>query len=136
MTSQKFAMATVAGGLTLFVLGGIFYGVLLMDFFMANAGTAQGAMKETPEWLHLVLGELAFAALLTTVVGTWAGVSSAGEGFKVGAIFGLMLGIAFSLTFLATMNIITPLGAAVDTIVGTIRAGAAGAVIGIVLGRS
>ena len=136
MTTQKFAIATIAGGVTLFVLGGLLYGVVLIDFFMSNVGTAQGAMKETPDWLHLALGELAFAALLTQVIGNWAGVSGAGEGFKIGAIFGLMLGVAISLTFLATMNITTPLAAVVDTIVGTIRAGTAGAVIGIVLGRS
>ena len=75
MTTQKFAWAIIAGGVTLFILGGILYGWLLMDFFAANSGTAQGVMKETPEWLWLGLGELAFAALLTTVIGTWAGVT-------------------------------------------------------------
>ncbi len=47
MTTQKFAIATIAGGVTLFVLGGLLYGVVLIDFFMSNVGTAQGAMKET-----------------------------------------------------------------------------------------
>ena len=136
MTNHKFALATIAGGVTLFVLGGILYGWLLMDFFAAQSGTAQGVMKETPAWLWLGLGELTFAALLTTVIGTWAGVSGAGDGFKIGAIFGLLLGVALSLTFLGVANISTPLGSIVDTIVGAIRTGAAGAVIGIVLGRS
>jgi hypothetical protein len=40
MSTQKFALATVAGGVTLFMLGGIVYGWLLRDFFMANAGSA------------------------------------------------------------------------------------------------
>ena len=136
MTTQKFALATIAGGVTLIMLGGILYGWLLMDFFLANTGPAQGVMKETPEWLWLGLGELTLAALLTTVIGTWAGVSGAGDGFRIGAIFGLLLGLSLSLTFLGFANISTPLGSVVDTIVGTIRAGVAGAVIGIVLGRS
>jgi hypothetical protein len=135
MSTQRFVLSTVAGGVTLFVLGGIFYGWLLMDFFMANAGTAIGAMKEIPDWFHLVLGELMFAVLLTTVLGKWARVSGAGQGFTVGATFGLLLSVAMGLTFIGTMNITTPAAAAVDVVVSTIRTGVAGAVIGAVIAR-
>jgi len=135
MSTQKFVLATLVGGVTLFALGGIFYGWLLMDFFMANSGTATGAMKETPDWFHLALGELVFAALLTTVLGKWAGVSSAGQGLTVGATFGALLGVAMGLTFLGVMNISTPMGAMVDVVVGTVRTGLAGAAIGAVLAR-
>jgi len=135
MSTQKFVLATVAGGVTLFVLGGILYGWLLMDFFMANSGTATGAMKETPDWFHLVLGELMFATLLTTVLGKWARVSSAGQGLTVGATFGFLLSLAMGLTFIGTMNITTPTAAMVDVIVGTVRTGVAGAVIGAIIGR-
>jgi hypothetical protein len=136
MTTQKFALATVAGGVTVFVLGFVFYGWLLMGFFEANSGTATGAMKETPMWLHLVLGQLVFAALLTTVIGKWAGVSGAGDGFKIGAAFGLLLAVSMNLTFLGVMNVSTPTGAIVDVIVSTINTGITGAVIGTVLGRT
>lgn len=135
MSTQKFVLATLAGGVTLFALGGIFYGMLLMDFFLANSGSATGAMKEVPDWFHLVLGELVYAALLTTVLGKWARVSGAGQGFSVGATFGLLLGVALGLTFLGTMNITTPTAVMVDVVVGAIRAGAAGAVIGAIVAR-
>jgi len=135
MSTQKFVLASLAGGVTLFVLGGIFYGALLMDFFLANSGTATGAMKETPDWFHLVLGELMFAVLLTTVLGKWAGVSGAGQGLTVGATFGFLLSLAMGLTFIGTMNITTPAAAGVDVIVSTIRTGLAGAVIGAIIGR-
>jgi hypothetical protein len=135
MTTQKFVLATIVGGVTLFILGGIFYGLLLEDFMVSNSGTATGTMKAEAEWLYLALGEFVFAALLTTVIGKWAGTSGAGSGLQVGVVFGLLLGVSLNLTFLGVMNISTPTGAIVDVIVGTIRAGAAGAVIGIVLGR-
>jgi len=136
MSTQKFALASLAGGVTLFALGGIFYGWLLMDFFEANSGTATGAMKETPMWLYLGLGQLVFAALLTTVIGKWAGVSGAGSGFQVGAVFGLLLAVSMNLSFLGVMNITTPTAAIVDVILSTLNVGIAGAVIGVVLGRS
>lgn len=135
MSTQKFVLATVAGGVTLFALGGIFYGMLLMDFFLANSGTATGAMKETPDWFHLVLGELVFAALLTTVLGKWAQVSGAAQGFTVGATFGVLLSVALGLTYLGTMNITTPAAAMVDVVVSAIRSGGAGAVIGAIVAR-
>ncbi len=41
MDTKKFALATIAGGITLFVLGYVFYEVLLAGFFEANGHKAR-----------------------------------------------------------------------------------------------
>lgn len=132
--NSKVLIAAVAGFVVLFLLGFLVYGVLLMDFYAANAGTATGVMKETPNWLWLVLGEF-LGALTLAVVLDWAGVRTAAEGMKKGAIFGFLVFLAFGLAMLGTMNISTLAAALVDAVVSAVRLGAAGAVIGMLLGR-
>ena len=69
--NKNFLIATVVGAVTLFVVGGVFYGVLA-DFF------ANDVSKAVPIWWALGLGELLYAAVLTLVLG-WKGVASVGS---------------------------------------------------------
>ena len=87
--NKNFLLATVVGAVTLFVVGGFFYG-LLADFF------ANDVSKAVPIWWALGLGELLFAAVLTVVLG-WKGVASGKEGFQAGAVFGALLGLGMGL---------------------------------------
>ena len=130
MDTKKFALATIAGGITLFVLGYVFYEVLLAGFFEANGGTATGVMKETPVFWAILLGELGAAALITLVLG-WTGASGAGDGFKTAAKVGFL--VAFSINFIifGVMNISSLPAVIVDLPVAAIRWGVAGAVIGM-----
>ena len=63
MDAKKFAIASVAGGVMLFLTGFVFYGVLLSEFMEANA--APGLAKDMPDMAPLILGELVLAAFLT-----------------------------------------------------------------------
>ena len=90
-------MATVAGGITLFILGGLIYGLLLADFF------ASDAVSDQPIWWAVTLGQLLSAAFLTVVL-DWKGVSSAQEGFQAGAIIGALTGLAFALMMYGTTD--------------------------------
>jgi hypothetical protein len=130
MDTKKFALATIAGGVTLFILGYLFYVVLLGGFFEANAGTATGAMKDQPIFWAVLLGELGAAALITLVVG-WSGASGAAGGFKTAATVGFL--VAFSINFIifGVMNVSSLTAALVDLPVAAIRWGVAGAVIGM-----
>ncbi len=136
MSTKRFALATVAGGVTLFILGALIYGLALADFYAANAGSATGVLREEPLFWSLAIGELAFAALLTLVLGRWAGVSSVGEGLKQGAIVGFLLALGINLITYGVMNTMNLTAALADVVVGTFRLGLAGAVIGAVLARS
>ena len=131
MAAKQFTMATLAGGVAVLVMGFLLYGLLLMDFYTANA--APGAYKEVPIWWALIGGQVLFAGFLTMIMG-WRGDSSAGAGLKTGALVGLVLGASFNLTSYGTANIANLTAALVDPIIAMIMTGITGAVIGVVLG--
>lgn len=127
--NKNFLMATIAGGITLFVLGFLIYGVLLADFF------ANDAINPEPVMWAVTLGQLLSAAFLAIILG-WKGVANAKEGFQAGAIIGAVMGLAFGLMMYGTMvgmhTIATLIG---DTVVSLVVYGAGGAVIAMVLNR-
>lgn len=126
--NRNFLLATVAGAVTLFVVGGFFYG-FFADFF------ANDVSKAVPIWWALGLGELLFAAVLTLVLG-WKGVASGKEGFQAGALFGALLGLGMGLAGYATMEDVQTIATVGGhTLVGVVSNGAAGAVIAVVLNR-
>ena len=127
--NKNFLMATIAGGVTLFVLGYLIYAVLLADFF------ANDAINPEPIMWAVTLGQLLSAAFLTIILG-WKGVANAKEGFQAGATIGVVMGLAYGLMMYGTMvgmhTIATLLG---DTVISLVIYGIGGAVIATVLNR-
>ncbi len=137
MDSKKRIMATLAGFVTLFLLGWIFYGMLLVDFFAANSGTATGVMRSDTEmvWWALVVGNVLQAYLLVYIFSKWTNITTFGDGLKAGITIGLILGFGFDLTMYGTTNMMNLTGALVDPLVVAGMFGLTGGVIGMVLGR-
>lgn len=133
MGSNK-VLAVLAGWVTIFVLGYLVYGMLMADFFAANAGTATGVMKDPPDLIMIGLGELVSAVFLVVVLG-WAGVTDAAAGFQKGALIGLLLSASVGFVWLGAFNISTMTGTLADVVVSAVRIGIGGAVIGAMLGR-
>ena len=88
MDSKKRIMATLAGFVVFFLLGWLLYGMLLMDFFMNNAGSATGVMRADTEmvWWALILGNVFQAYLLVYILGKWANVTSFSAGLQAGGL--------------------------------------------------
>ena len=137
MAGKSFALATLAGGITLFLLGYVFYGLLLVNFFESNA-TAAGAavMMAEPMMLGIFLSNLVYAAFLTLVLGSWAKVSSAGDGLNKGAMVGLLVGLSMNLIWHSIADMQTLTAHLVDAVVGAVMAGVAGAVIAVVVSKT
>jgi hypothetical protein len=133
MSTNRFVLAAAAGGITVFIVGGLLYGVLLAGFFEANQGSAAGVMRESPDYVHLFLGQLVFGALLAVIIGKWAGVAGAGAGLRIGAIIGLLFGFAIDLTMFGVTNISNITATLVDPFVTMVQLGLGGAVVGAVL---
>jgi hypothetical protein len=131
----RIVLATVAGGLTSFVLGFLVYGLALSSFFAANVGSATGVYKATPDLAPVLLGQLALAFLLTLAINRWGNSTSLAGGAKVGALFGLLVALGFDLTMYGTTNIQNMTATLVDPIVSMALVGVTGAMIGMVLGR-
>jgi len=137
MDSKKRIVATLAGFVVFFFMGWLFYGMLLMDFFMSNSGSATGVYRGDDEmvWWALVLGNLLQAYLLVYIFGKWGNINTFGSGLQAGAMIGLILGLGYDLTMYGTSNISNLTATLVDPLVVAVMMGVTGGVIGLVLGR-
>lgn len=134
MDMKRLATGTIAGGITLFVLGYLIYGLATVDFFAANAGSATGVDREAPLLWAIALGELSLAALVTLAVGK-VGASTIGAGFKVGAIVGFLVWFGVDFIFYGVTNLSNLTATIVDPLIAIVQIGIGGAVIAAVLGK-
>lgn len=134
MNTNKFLMGTVAGGITFFLVGFIIYGLALMSFFEAHAGSATGVAKADMVWWALILGNMSSAALLSYIFLKWANISSFGSGASAAAIIGFFMSLSYDMVNFATTNAMDMTGAFADVVVSVVYFAIGGGVIGAVLG--
>ncbi|MCJ7630002.1 MAG: hypothetical protein MUO50_16625 [Longimicrobiales bacterium] len=134
MPQGRFWTATLAGGVTLFIVGFLLWGMALSGFFEAHVGSATGVVKEPMDMLHLALGQIIWAALLTVVMAKWAGVSGFGPGMKIGAIMGFLMSLSIGLNQFSMTNLFDLTTVLTDPFVSAVWSGLGGGVIGLVLG--
>ena len=130
--------ATVAGGVTFFVLGFVIYGLILDPMVMRPNTTpeAMKLMKDPPMWAALVLGNFVAAFILAYVFDKWASIRTFAGGLTGGAILWFLIALYFQLMFAAFMNVATSyVPAVVDVIGSTILGAISGGVVGMVLGK-
>ncbi|GMQ82492.1 MAG: hypothetical protein BMS9Abin05_1946 [Rhodothermia bacterium] len=126
--NSKTLIAAVLGGITLFVLGWLIYGLLLADYF------ANSASRANPLFLYIGLGELVFGYLIAWVF-TQSGTETVADGAKIGATLGFVLALGFGLLMYGTHDLVELSTNLVDALVAAVRYGVAGAVVGWYLGR-
>jgi len=134
MTERRFWGAALAGGVTLFFVGFILWGVLLAGFFDAHMGTAIGVNKEQPLLFHLALGQFFWAVLLAVVIARYAGVSGFLPGLRVGALLGFLMSLSVGLSQFSMANLADLMAVMVDPFVSAAWSGMGGGVVGLVLG--
>lgn len=130
MDTKKYLMASVAGGVTLFVLGGLIYGLALKDF--ANTNTAM-TMPDQPVWWSMILAQIAMGGFVAYIFGKWAKISTFAGGARAGAVIGAFIGVGIGFD-LASLGMMTTTFAVVDVFLWAARFAVAGGVVGHVLG--
>jgi hypothetical protein len=96
MKTQKILVGTLTGGVVLFLLGWLIYGILLKDYMAANCNTEGSRPMDQMIWWALILSNFTWGLLLSTCI-YWFGVFSPSAGGRVGAVLGLLTGLAFDL---------------------------------------
>ena len=134
MTTQKLLVGTIVGWVVLFFLGYLIFGILLMDFFRANAGTATGVEKMPLNLVSIGIGQLAAAAGLTYILSS-AGVRSIGQGATIAGVVGLLFFLGVDLTMFGTTNTNNLTSSLVDAVVAAILYAVAGGAIAAVAGK-
>jgi hypothetical protein len=134
--NTKVLLAALAGGVTSFLLGWLFYGILLMDFFNSNQGSATGVMKDEASmgWIPLILGNLATGLLFALIYSRWANISTFRTGAIGGSWVGLLMALGYNLSMLGTTNIMNATGALVDSALWAVIGAIIGGVVGWTLG--
>lgn len=134
--NTKVLLAALAGGVASFLLGWLFYGILLAGFFADNAGTATGVMRDetTMGWIPLIVGNLAIGLLFAMLFSRWAGITTFKGGAIGGAWVGFLMALGYDMVSLGTTNITNSTAALVDPIVSAVMSAITGGVVGWVLG--
>ena len=99
MNSQKFVAGGIVGAIVYFVLGYVFYGMLLKSFFDNNG---MAVNMDAMVWWAMIVSNLA-AGFLFAYVLSKANVSTAGGGAAVGFIVGLLMSLSFDLAMAAPL---------------------------------
>jgi hypothetical protein len=135
MDAKRLLIGALVGGITMYLVGYLIWALVFADFFAANAGSAQGVGRDAPVLWARALGTLSLATLVTLAIG-WAGASSVGEAFKIGALVGFLVWFGVDFIRYGNTNVWNLTNTVVDPVLEIIRTGVGGAVIGAVLGRS
>lgn len=132
--NTKVLLAALAGGVASFLLGWLFYGILLEDFMKQNM--MEGVMKDETSmgWGPLIVGNLAFGLLLALIYNRWAGISTFKSGAIGGAWVGLLMAFGYDMVSLGTSNVMNMTAALVDPLVSAVMTAIVGGVVGWVLG--
>jgi hypothetical protein len=135
MNSKKFIIGGLVGGIVYFLLGYVFYGNLLTDFFTKNAGSATGVDRAMDqfEWWSLALGNILGGCLLAYVF-IKSGISSVGSGLVTGAIIGLLVASAHNFIMYGVSNLTNLTGAIGDIGTFTVMSAITGAIVAWVFG--
>lgn len=132
--SKRFIAAVAAGSVTMLLVGFLLYGIVFAELFREGALTIPGVMKQEPEILWIIAGQIGFGMLVTLIV-SWRGATSFVSGAWTGAIFGFLMAIGYDFAQYGTSNLWTLKATLFDPFITAVLVGSAGGVIGFVLGR-
>ena len=131
--AMRFVLATLAGSLTLLVVGGVLYGVVFVDLFAEGALRLPGVMRSQPEFGWIVLGQLGFGTLVTLVM-KWRGATNWKQGARTGVVCGFLMAVGYDFAQYGTSHLWTLRATLVDPLITALLVGSAGAAAGWVLG--
>ncbi|MFK7781763.1 hypothetical protein [Psychroserpens sp.] len=128
MNTKTFLISGLIGGIVDWLLGWLFYGILLADFFPQPN-------ESTKTMVCILAGCLTFGFFVSYIFNRWAQISTASTGAKAGAVIGFFMGLNASLFNMALVKGVTYKMFAVDLLVSIILAIIVGAVIGVLNGK-
>lgn len=133
MNFKKLFIGGIVGGVVFFLLGWLIYGMLLMNFLTDHPGTAGNVGRAEPDYLYLVLGNLAMGFLFAYIF-IKANISTASNGLVTGGIIGLLMGVGVNCITYATTTTVSKMAMAADVGGLVVMTAIGGAIIGMVMG--
>lgn len=136
MNVQKVIIGGIIGGIVLFLLGWIIYGMLLMDFMMQHSRTKTGVFRSETEmvWWALIGGNLIMGLFYSYVLNR-AGEKTLAGGAITGGTVALLMTLAYDLMLYAQLDLWGKTAMAADFAASVVIGAIVGAVIGWWNGR-
>ncbi|MEX0997713.1 MAG: hypothetical protein WDZ45_11745 [Flavobacteriaceae bacterium] len=128
MKTKNFLVSGIVGGIVYYLLGWLFYGILLKDFFPQPEMTSN-------TMIFILLGCLTYGLFIAYLYTKWAQISTAATGAGAGAVIGLFIGLFFNFFNMAMVPEATYEMAALDLVVTIVSTGIIGAIIGAINGK-
>ena len=131
MKASSIFLATILGAITLFLLGYLFYIVILGNMDLTIKSVAQ-IERDPVAFPPIIMMEISYALLLTLILGKWQESSSVASGVMTGALVGLLIGLSVGLEYYATTYFLSLYGVLLKALTFALRFGVAGGVIVLV----
>ncbi len=131
---KKILLSTLGGAVTLFLIGGLIYGFLLADYMAEQMAAGKACMNAEMSLGIIGVINIVQALLLSLVIDKF-GISTWQSGAVAGAWITFLMIIWFDLWMLASFNFMPTSFILIDVVINTIFGAAAGAVIGLILGK-
>ena len=133
--NMKILRGTIFGGIAFFLLGWLIYGILMMDFSMANTNQCLNNPNGEMIWWAIIVSNLLSAFLLTLVL-KWSGAKVTLDGLKTGAIFGFLFALSIDLGYWSMTTMFKSFGVLlIDVVVTTIFWALIGLIIVLLWGK-
>ena len=133
MNSKTFLIG-IAGGIVVFLVGFLIYGILMMDYFSANMGSYPGLIKEPMDIWAIGLGNIIWGILLAYLLKT-SKIESGIQGAIQGALLFFLFSLGSNFVFFGQYNLMPLSLSFVDALCMALMGALSGAVIGWLLGR-
>lgn len=133
MDIKKLLFGGIAGGVAFFLLGWLIYGMLLTDFMNNHQGIIGNINRAEPDYMYLIIGNLAMGFLMAYIF-IKGNVNSLAGGITTGGIIGLLMSVGYDCMMYATTNIASKTAIAADVAAMTVMTAIVGAIVGILSG--
>ncbi|OZV68082.1 hypothetical protein [Winogradskyella aurantia] len=128
MKTKTFIISGLVGGIANWLLGWLFYGILLADFFPQPE-------ESSATMVYILLGCIMYGLFISYVYNRWAQISTAATGAKAGAVIGLFMGLYYNFFNLAMQPETTAQMAVADVGISIVMTAIVGAIIGAINGK-
>src|SRR4030095_1607454 len=131
---MKLILSTIVVGIVLFLLGWLFYGFLLANFFKEYYGHLSRGDADMKVWAFGVASFIQAFFLYLIYSKGYQGGSPIMEGFRFGSLIGLLSGVPYVFFTWGGMPVQAK-GVIVDGIVIVFMMGVAGVITGLIYGK-
>ncbi len=135
MTVQRFFVATIAGGVSMLILGFVSNWLFAGVFSGYAVISTEIIYRDSPAVPSLLLGALAMGALLTVLLGCWTDHTGAVKALGTSAVFGLLLHLFLGMSLFGMTSMLNLTGTLIKVVIDTAQVAVSGMTIGAVLGR-